>query len=306
MGIDLSLGCHQSLRQELKQELRLSLHLRLAPPDGISFREPPPLKSIERLDGAPVIPISRSELASYISAVRKAREIFGEVEPSVVIISMRGALPFFRSIAQDRVERAIWANPSEVKSFDYPSHGFTGVKVYTSYFLDNLGEVVSKGLKRAVKQSINAEAGHRIVYVDTSVTGTKLGWFMPQFTEGVMDLASQMGESIQLVNILLHHGQPGRYDTKTGLADELVTVTTHNIGVESLITEDNATLLGASYAGKFRLHPDAVGEIQSMGRVVNAGLLIDAGLAVLHIKPELGETTADLFVRLVGNATRIA
>ncbi|MBS3067487.1 hypothetical protein J4450_02190 [Candidatus Micrarchaeota archaeon] len=300
MGLELSQ--RPVLKQALEQRQELKLVLKIAPPDGWSFREPPPTKEIETYKGKPAIRIQRSELESFADAVKNILQLLGQVDPRVVLVSMRGAIPLFRCLVKAVDQKKRVDGDWTTRAFELRRTNFTAAKLYTSYFIDGLSEVVGEGLKNAFETAAGGDA-RRVVFLDTSVTGTKLGWFMPQFIEGMGQVAEQLGR-IELVNIILHHAKPGMRATEQ-LAGN-VSVTTHNFGVESLITEDNPTLLGVDLRKieQVTCAEGAIGEIHAYEDEVPAGILIEDGSNVSLVRPRHDEKTAALFARLIGDVAR--
>lgn len=301
------MGLELVQRQALKLEQRqaLKLELKIAPPDGWSFKEPPPVKEIDTHEGKPVVRIKKDELMSFAEAVKNILQLLQRVDPRVVLISMRGALPLFRCILKAENQASRLDESWKIRNFR-KRFNFTAAKLYTSYFIDDLSTVVGEGLENAFETVGRSRGGGlRVVFLDTSVTGTKLGWFMPQFIAGMDQVAEQLGISVELTNLILHHAKHGVHTTER-TASNGVRVTTHNFGVESLITEDNPTLLGVNLRRieEITCAAGAVGEIRAYEDVVSAGILIDGGSNVSLVKPRYDEKTAALFARLVGNVAR--
>ncbi len=302
MELSLNCGMRLCLRQRLKMDLRqeLKLEFKLAPPDNWSFKEPNPIKEIEEYKGKQVIRITKSELLSFADAAKRTREIIEDVSPIILFISMRGALPLFRCAMYAKLPATIGGGNWEKKKFNADNiHTFSAVKLYSSYFIDGLGEVVGDILEKTFN-TIRGKRPIKTVFLDTSVTGTKLSWFMPQFIDVLKQVAEQLGRSIDLTSIILHHSMSGVFAVQPQEVHSKVTATRYDIGVKSLIAEDNPTLLGVVYNNeKIKCSDEAVGEVSAYEPLVNAGILIvDSNIAYFH------HSTADLFVRIVGDTIR--
>lgn len=297
----MALELRQSVGAEhrLSQRLVLKLSHKLKLPSGWSFKEPEPMKAIEDYRGRRVIRITRDEIASFAGATLMSRELIKQMKPAVVLVSMRGVLPLFRCITQLGLlpHREGWKT-MRLKMGDTT---FQARKVHTSYFLDDLNGVVSKELKamfRALAKKGQDPA--RIFFLDTSVTGTKLSWFMPQFLEIMGELADQVEFGVELINIILHHNQVGRLDGESGNGGALDWAI-WNIGVQSLITEDSLPLLGVPYdREKQRCNPGAEGEVRAYRNIENPDILIEGPEGKLQLfERQSFETTAMLFARVV-------
>lgn len=332
--------CHR-LQQTitLEQKLEQKLQLTMKPPSGWVFDEPEPRKRIEEVDGKPVIRISKSELASYVEAVRTVSEIIDNACPNIVLVSMRGALPLFRATMQsmnpkyldresddvyweerrfsrtvitekppDRILGAFAKDEKERSRLirEYGSRKtfrFRAVKAKTSYFLEGMSENVQEGLISAfghcrAKEVISA------VFIDTSVTGKKLSWFLPQFMDSVRQVADIVGRTVHIMNVILNHGKPG--ETSSCLVKHeggRLYSSRFDIGVESVITEDSPTLLGAYYT-RHEITPEAIDVIGACEFPKRASLVI--ANRRYDIADEPTGTTAALFARVVGNEARNA
>lgn len=324
--------CRQELRQELRMELRQALQLELMPPTGMSFDEPEPMKRIESFNGRRVIRIGEGEMRSYAEAIRTVYDIMDMTLPDSVLISMRGALPMFRSAMDFAMPgyldgegvrwrsrrcafklsspRLITARPRLCRfesrwSIDWgmPStyRNMLAVKAPTSYFLDDLSAGLERSLRRALGGLVD-KSRLVVLFLDTSVTGTKLGWFMPQFTETLKDAAEATGRRIHLVSAILHHKKPGLShvnDLERKGASFLHTRI--DIGVESLLTEDSATLLGAPYRAK-DIAEEARGVVRACSAPKKVSIMV--GDRFHDIDDEATGKTACLFARIAADEAR--
>ncbi len=338
--MSMSLCLRPALRQRLSLECRLEqrLELKILPPEGMSYDEPDAMKKIEERDGKPVIRISRSEFASFVGAVRRVNELMAEACPDVVLISMRGALPMFRSAMQAadprylerelsdqlweqrRVKRTVIAEKPSGWILDsvardqasrddiirrYSSKktiSFIAAKMKTSYFLEDLSGKLQGGLSSAFGHRGGRKGSLNVVFLDTSVTGTKLGWFLPQFMGSLREVADVIGKDIHVLSLVLSHAKGGESCAYSGRHEGGKLYSSRvDIGVESLLAEDSPTLLGAGYfedevCGKAR------GVVRACEMPVPASLLI--GDRYYDIGREPSGSSAALFARVMGNAAR--
>jgi len=266
----MSLG----LRQELKLEQRLDL--RLNPPTGMDFTEPEALEPIQWHRGDAFIEISEDELQSYAAGCQRVKDIIEQECPDIIMVALRGALPVYRSI----------------KPFNGTQKRVKFVK--TSYFLNNLSGNVSRSIG---KWACNDEI-RRILMLDTSVTGTKLSWFLPQVLTGLA--ADEAADDLEFLTAVLWHDKDG-WTEETNSKYGSVANVNYNIGVKNLICEDSPTLLGIQYA-RARCHAKAQGKVRAYDQPV---------LANIHVVNDIGQTqvysperemtpdTASLFSKLV-------
>jgi len=306
MHMGLRLCMRQELRQTLRQELRLNLKMK--PPSDMAFEEPDAMKHIESVGGRKVIRITEREMASYVSAVRNVRGILEEVVPDVVLISMRGALPMFRAVVQSmnpkfldledrngadwdekRISKQILVRAPDDKFVcslaktekekerlrwkygDKKNISFRAVKADTSYFLADLEGSLEEGLRAAFKKG-GRKRNITALFLDTSVTGTKMGWFMPQFRDAMIQIADGVKKQINMVNV--------------------------NLGVESLITEDSVTLLGSTI-DRDEMADDAIGVVRADQEPEMASIMV--GSRLFDIDDEVTGSTAALFSRIAGD-----
>lgn len=316
----LKIRPQQELRLSQLQKLELRLSSRLLLPTGLDFTEPDPMKRVEEFEGRRVVRITPGEMNSYANGIRQAAAVLKSAQPKIVFVSMRGALPMFRATLGAMTPKYLnseyrgreWEQKQVHLLFEAqgPSSGHlerckrmpvTFVKARTSYFLENLSEGIEGCLSSAFAHMRLANP-ITAVFLDTSVTGTKLGWFMPQFEDAVRQVGEILKKDIHLISVILHHDKDGRADTMDRtLKGEKTTVfsTTHNIGVASIITEDSPTLLGARYSGD-ELHPKAVGLVEACEEPESVSLMVGDKLYKIEREPS-GET-AILFARLAGHA----
>jgi hypothetical protein len=318
----------------MRQELQLALKCQFEPPMGMSFDEPEAMKQIEKIKGRPVIRISKSELSSYAKAILSVYDIIQMATPNSVLISMRGALPIFRSVMQygtpyylseennrwrrkdlimqletpkitsDRPHlydtgarwRIDWGVPREINHTR-----FRAVKAPTSYFLNDL----SGGLERSLKCALDSLVDRRklvLLFIDTSVTGTKLGWFMPQFLSTLGKAARSVDKIIHVVSAIVHHDrQVSCHVNDLEAKGRGLYHTRIDIGVESLITEDSATLLGAPCKMK-DVAEKAQDVIRACNRPKRASIMVDDRF--YDINDEATGNTACLFARIAANEAR--
>jgi len=333
MHMGLRLCMRQELRQTLRQELRLNLKMK--PPSDMAFEEPDAMKHIESVGGRKVIRITEREMASYVSAVRNVRGILEEVVPDVVLISMRGALPMFRAVVQSmnpkfldledrngadwdekRISKQILVRAPDDKFVcslaktekekerlrwkygDKKNISFRAVKADTSYFLADLEGSLEEGLRAAFKKG-GRKRNITALFLDTSVTGTKMGWFMPQFRDAMIQIADGVKKQINMVNVILQHGRAGaEMCLPTITRSKFLTTTRVDLGVESLITEDSVTLLGSTI-DRDEMADDAIGVVRADQEPEMASIMV--GSRLFDIDDEVTGSTAALFSRIAGD-----
>ena len=375
MGFGMSLCCSHSLRQThslrqslalqqrlqmrqmLSHRLELALLQQISPPSGMSFKEPEPMKKIVRINGKRVIELSESEIFSYAGAVKKLSRMMQLAYPDVVLISMRGALPVFRSFMQFQdpayldTEYAYGRNWSK-KTFDegqsrtgkkkfysaepcseleatladsckrfnnimaeslwdagldFKMPGVLAIKAPTSYFLNNLTDCVGDSLQSALSPATLGQNVERMkltmLFLDTSVTGTKLGWFMPQFLDIVENVAEKTRKMIHLISVIVNHA---RQDEQSAAMIENkghgLYHTRVDLGVESLITEDSPTLLGSSYKAS-KISDKAKSEVAGAEQPKKVSIMV--GDRLYDIKDEPTRSTAALFARIAAQEARM-
>ncbi|MBD3210343.1 hypothetical protein GF318_03090 [Candidatus Micrarchaeota archaeon] len=316
-----------------RQELRLSLKMK--PPSDWSFREPDAMKQVESLQGKRIIRITESEMASYASAVRAVRKLIEDTVPSVVLISMRGALPAFRATMQSMKpnfldcehrygdewdEKLIRRNvlvraPAKryLPSFAEPKEemerlgwkygekkavNMKAVKINTSYFLADLEENLEEGLRAAFRKGSRSRM-ITALFLDTSVSGTKLGWFMPQFKDAMKQVAKEIKRPVHLISAILHHDNGGaRMCSGPEKQSDLLVTSRVDIGVESLIAEDSITLLGRQ-TSITEIAEEALGEVHASRMPEAASIMV--GERLHTVEAEKSGDTATLFARIAGN-----
>jgi|GEM_PF-2570055 len=328
------MSCAPSLRKVITADARIAIR----PPSDWSFKEPDAMKKVEEAGGRKIIRITNSEMSSYVAAVRKVTGIIGEVVPSVILISMRGALPIFRASMQaidsgylgkearlednwtertitrqilvegppEHLLRSIGRTEEERRELAW-KYGtkkkmrMKAVKVGTSYFLDNLSETMEGCLDTAFRVR-GKDRPVRALFLDTSVTGTKLGWFMPQFIDAVKQVSESVKRNMRLVSVILNHDKEGQASKipMERLGDYLKSSRV-DIGVESLITEDSTSLLGASY-DEHEIAYEARGEVRAHELPETASIMV--GDRLYDINDEKTGSTAALFARIAGDMAR--
>ncbi|MBI4176172.1 MAG: hypothetical protein HY518_03130 [Candidatus Aenigmarchaeota archaeon] len=219
MDLKMGFGLRQDLR--LAQRLELKLVAKLLPPAGWTFKEPPPIKGIKREGRQAYVEIGENELLSYAEGCRGIAEVIASEHPDYLLVSLRGGKP-----------------PADV--VDHMTKGkYTKVYAKTSYFLKGLGAEMDMALRACQDEG---RIG-KVLMVDTSVTGTKLSWFLPEM---LSSLSGKVGHDLDFVTAVLWHGREGWHEERTERYG-CITNRQYNIGVRSLICEDNPTLLGMTY-----------------------------------------------------------
>lgn len=306
MSNGFHLGPRLELRRELRQELRLEqklkLELSLKRPH-MSWVEPKPLKPIEKDKRGRFVRISERELFSYAKGMRRLRRVIEHELPSAVIVSLRGGYTPVMSI-KDLVR--VSKNLAETPAYALYTPRYVNMK--TSYFLKNLSDVVATDLAKALTR-IKGQHGRtkKLMFVDTSVTGTKLGWFLPQFVSAVrtgMELAGI--KQLQLVTVVIEHNAPGVFKSEIVSSDQSFSHKQVTIGVKNLICEDNPSLLGVKLSRKKdQVHEEAEGTVNAYEKAVPHDIVIQHNDGrEEYVKRKKGESSFDLLLSLVRQAMK--
>jgi hypoxanthine phosphoribosyltransferase len=193
----------------------------MRPPRNQEWQESDPVKETLYADGRAVVEIAEDELVSYANGCKNIAGVIDAENPDVIMVSMRGAFPVARSV-------------------DYFTQKQVP-KVYakTSYFLHGLGRQVNRAFKQAAKKEAK-----KVLMIDTSITGKKLSWFLPQMLE---DLKTNYKSELEIVTAVLWHNKEGWSDKNEKVYDH-ISNRNYNFGVKNLICEDSPTLLGTGYS----------------------------------------------------------
>lgn len=273
LSLSLRLQPQAALRQTLKLEQRLALQMKLIPPSSFSWEEPAP--RTERLCGpqGTYLEISEEDLISYAQGCAQLASIIENEKPTAILVSLRGGLPPARiALSLSRLKPPI-------------------IYLKTSYFLKNLGRFVVEALEKCSKL-YSPKSDSPLLYLDTSVTGTKIGWFLPQLKEYLTSLYPHWS----LVSTILCHDPNLHYGLKP-LFDE--PQNTYHIGVRNILSEDTPELLGCPYHSHTdACHEKAIGETLAYQRISNPAIhVVGKESTAIHESKKL--STADLFIELV-------
>jgi hypothetical protein len=257
-------------------EQRQLLVQKILMPSGISWKEPSPMKPVQ-FDGHSYVEICDNELRSYANGCRNIASVIDVEQPDTVIVSLRGAYPVSRCVdhfAQSRIPK---------------------VHAKTSYFLNQLSRKVDKALYSCERKG----RLNKVLMIDTSVTGRKLSWFLPQM---LGSLSERVAHPLEFVTAVLWNDKEGWKENTEKQYGSIRNVN-YNFGVKNLICEDNPTLLGVKYVdSKDRCHAAAYSEVNAYAEPVAAHIHVktDVGTKVhkLERNGRIG-CTADLFVDLV-------
>ena len=270
------MGMHLEQRCEQRMEQRQLLVQKICPPRGWSWDEPEALKPVQ-FNGSAYIEITEDELRSYADGCRKIAEVIDAEKPDVVMVSLRGAHPVARCVDQ------------------FVKTSVPKVYAKTSYFLNQLSRRVDKALYDCEKK----DRLNKVLMIDTSVTGRKLSWFLPQM---LGSLSENVEKPLEFVTAVLWHDKEGWQENSRkqyGNIDNR----NYNFGVKSLICEDSPTLLGVKYVdSKDRCHAGAAGVVDAYNEPFAAHIHVTGndGTKVHKLERDgrIG-STADLFVDLV-------
>lgn len=265
MHIGLFLDQSLEQRQELRHVIRLSHEL--TPPTDWSWPEPEPMTKLQRSKGKVWYSIKEDELKALALATQKASDILWDERPDLLYVSARGGLPTGRAIRKLLAGRAAPEYYKEAR---------------TSYFLSNLTGNIERSLAGPEVQSI--------AFIDTSVTGTKHSWFLPQFYEALNETFSN--QPMRLIQIIFRHNWDE--SISGGQQHGNVDVRTYSIGVPNLIAEDTSGLLGYTFR-KDQIDPKAY---KFMDR------LTEAPRAEIRVQTNSGEKIYQPFKGEFGTATR--
>lgn len=278
MHMGMSMGMHMRLEQRCEQrmEQRQLLVHKLCPPRNWSWDEPKALKPVQ-FNGSPYIEMSEDELHSYAVGCQKIASVIESEKPDVIMVSLRGAHPVARCVDHFSKE--------------------TTPKVYakTSYFLNQLSRRVDKALYDCEKK----DRLNKVLMIDTSVTGRKLSWFLPQM---LGSLSESVENPLEFITGVLWHDKEGWQETTEKQYGQ-ISNKNYNFGVKNLICEDSPTLLGVKYFDeKDRCHAGAVGVVDAYEEPVAARIHVTGKDETKVHKLERNgriNDTADLFVDLV-------
>lgn len=245
-------------------------------PKGMPWDEPEPVKPLQ-FNGASYVEITEDELRSYADGCKKIAEVIDTEKPDVVMVSLRSAHPVSRCVDH------------------FVKTSVPKVYAKTSYFLNQLSRRVDKALYDCERK----DRFGRVLMIDTSVTGRKLSWFMPQM---LGSLAERVERPLEFVTAVLWHDKEG-WQENTEKQYDKINNRNYNFGVKSLICEDSPTLLGVKYVdSKDRCHAGAAGVVDAYNEPFAAHIHVtgDDGTKVhkLERNGRIG-STADLFVDLV-------
>ncbi len=273
MHVGMSMGMRQEQRLEQRMEQRLiqSLHL----PRNQEWQESNSVKETHYAEGRAVVEIAEDELVSYANGCKNIAQIITDENPDVIMVSMRGAHPVSRCVNH------------------FTSKQITKIYAKTSYFLHGLGRQVNRAFKQVAKQEAK-----KVLMIDTSVTGKKLSWFLPQMLE---DLEASYKSELDVVTAVLWHNKEC-WSEKTEKNYGKISNRNYNFGVKSLICEDSPTLLGTGYT------PDDCRDVAlemiaacETPHRADIHIIQKDGSKIKHLLKNDGKigSTADLFVDLV-------
>jgi len=280
--LGMSLRLSHRIEQRLEHKLQLVLAIR--PPKGTQFKEPDPVTPMHAKPGEMYVVMTEEDILSYADGCKEIGGIIESEDPDAVIVALRGAYPVARCV-----------DPYLTKEYET-------ISAKTSYFLDNIGERMNKALKKCKRK----KSFGKVVMIDTSVTGTKLGWFIPQL---MGSLEERCKDELDFVTTVLWHDKEGM-NQKNMHEYGKVTHTSYDLGVRSLICEDSTTLLGVPYSRIKDLLRDGakLDEIAAYEPPFDANIHVieKDGTERVHKLAIRGpeSTTAGLFVKLVGEYAR--
>ncbi len=247
MGMGHHLGLHQSLSHRLEQRLDISLKMEIRPPQD--WAAEPDAHTPVQLDskGRPFVEIKQEHLDAFAGAARMTAWLIHQHRPHSVLVPLRGANPMAHAVryalTRDPVfQLAELARRKDGSWFTLPR--FT--RFHSSFFLEGLGEPGAQGVQKAIPFWMRYRARHspksdvRFTFLDTSVTGTKHGWYLPQFVAGLRQAEDQIGRRIHLSTVIWSpqeqpRGAPMGAGGMSGRTD---------IILPHLIAEDSPALLG--------------------------------------------------------------
>jgi len=294
LGFSLSPSFVQDQRMEqkvsLRQELKLSLRqeLKLEPLDPNHFQEPEGHTDLKNGRNGPYFEVANTDLRAFAAAIKVASGVILRRAPNVVLVGMRGANPYAEAIKYSLNEdpeysRFFLGLPGNTSKTEGMRKLPEFIGLQSTYFLKNLAGHLESSLVKAVPAAV-ANRGQdnmplRFMLIDTSVTGTKLGWYLPAFVDACEKASTISKKQISLdVLVFRPAGRGGHIES-----DQLKGVSTrvHEIVIPHLITEDVPALL-TGHNSKFRIkpdqvHPEAVGVIQALNPLPKAGVKVSGG-----------------------------
>jgi hypoxanthine phosphoribosyltransferase len=275
MGMSMGMRQEQRLEQRCEQRMELRLIQAMRPPRNQEWQEPDPVKETFYAEGKAVVEIAEDELVSYANGCKNIAQVITDENPDVIMVSMRGAFPVARSVDH------------------FTQKQIPKIYAKTSYFLHGLGRQVNRAFKQVAEQKAK-----KVLMIDTSVTGKKLSWFLPQMLE---DLQANYKSELDVVTAVLWHNREG-WSEKTEKDYSHIRNRNYNVGVKNLICEDSPTLLGTGYT------PDDCRDVAlemiaacEVPHNADIHLVQKGGSKIKHLLKNNGKigSTADLFVDLV-------
>lgn len=252
MGFSMSLSVRQEQRME--QKLSMSQQLRQAlildPIEPNPFREPEGHSGLKHGPRGPYFEVGSDDLQAFAASIKVASGIILRSAPDVVLVGMRGANPYAEAIKyslhedpnHSRFFRGMTGNTSKTEgSRRLPEF----IDLPSTYFRKDLAKCLQSALVKATPSAIKNHGSDgtalRFMLIDTSVTGTKLGWYLPEFVDACQKASTISKKEISLdVVVFKPSGRSGHIET-----DGLTGVPTrvHEIVIPNLITEDVPALL---------------------------------------------------------------